>query len=87
MDTRFAALARRDIWSPGILSPNASDVWTAGSLVEIRWCVLSSVLGHGRPISVNVDVARLEQGYHQPACASHKLHGEGTPGARAGPGR
>ncbi|EJF66904.1 hypothetical protein DICSQDRAFT_47682 [Dichomitus squalens LYAD-421 SS1] len=32
-----AALVPRDVWSPEIFSPNARDVWTAGSTVAVRW--------------------------------------------------
>ncbi len=88
---RSAALARRDVWSPGILSPNASDVWRAGSLVQVRWCVRFVVDENFEDLEADIDFdvapRQLEQGYRQPARASHKLRGENTPGARAGRGR
>ena len=32
-------LARRDVWSPKITSPDSTAVWVAGTTVEITWLV------------------------------------------------
>ena len=36
-------LARRDVWSPQITSPNSKTVWVAGTTVEVTWSVLPKV--------------------------------------------
>ncbi|PIL31723.1 hypothetical protein GSI_06427 [Ganoderma sinense ZZ0214-1] len=56
---RSAALARRDVWSPGILSPNANDVWQAGSVVQIRWDTSSP------PAQVTNYMGRILLGHEQ----------------------
>ncbi|KAI1789774.1 hypothetical protein LXA43DRAFT_549252 [Ganoderma leucocontextum] len=64
---RNAALARRDVWSPVILSPNASDVWRAGSLVEIRWDTADP------PAQVTNYMGRILLGHEQDADGNEHL--------------
>ena len=42
-------LEKRDVWTPGILNPNASTVWVVGQSYNVTWYVVLLVpheLGH-----------------------------------------
>lgn len=33
-------VAKRDVWSPTIIEPNASTVWTSGEIRNVTWSVV-----------------------------------------------